>query len=99
MTDDRSDDFYNKEFIKMVVDSGYNASSPEFISEILVSLYDYMSGKADIERGKLSAYIMEITRIVGRSHVQTLSVDDMCDWIVWYKSQGFPEPPPYDSRP
>jgi hypothetical protein len=85
--EERNDEYYNKEFIKLVLDSGYRTDEPNFVMEVLTSLYDYMALKTNIPQNELSGYISEITKIVGPEHVQTLSVDEMCDWINWFVEQ------------
>lgn len=85
--EERNDEYYNKEFIKMVLDSGYRTDEPNFVMELLTSLYDYMALKTNIPQNELSQYIQEVEEIVGVQHVQTLSVDEMCDWINWLLEQ------------
>lgn len=93
--EERNDSYFNREFVKIVMDSGYRVDDhPDFVAELLQTLYEYMSEKVGVERQELSAYIVAVTRLLGPSHVQTLSVDDMCDWIVWYKTQDLPNPEP-----
>lgn len=72
----------------MVLDSGYRTDEPSFIREVLTSLYDYMALKTNIPQDQLSFYITEVTKLVGPDHIQTLSVDEMCDWINWYLEQN-----------
>lgn len=86
--EERNDEYYNKEFIKMVLDSGYRTDEPNFVMEVLNSLYDYMALKTNVPQNELSDYIKEIEKLVGPSHVQTLSVDEMCDWIIWFIEQN-----------
>lgn len=86
--EERNDEYYNKEFIKMVLDSGYRTDEPSFIREVLTSLYDYMALKTNIPQDQLSFYITEVTKLIGPDHIQTLSVDEMCDWINWYLEQN-----------
>lgn len=86
--EERNDEYYNKEFIKIVLDSGYRTDEPSFIREVLTSLYDYMALKTNIPQDQLSFYITEVTKLVGPDHIQTLSVDEMCDWINWYLEQN-----------
>jgi hypothetical protein len=93
---ERNDQEFNEEFLKIIMDSGYRTNNPDFVAELIGTLYNYMSEKTGCSTRELSPYIGEITKLVGHDHVQTLSVDDMCDWIIWYKKQGLPTPPPTD---
>ncbi|NBQ63972.1 MAG: hypothetical protein EBT95_00140 [Verrucomicrobia bacterium] len=85
--EERNDEYYNKEFIKMVLDSGYRTDKEDFVMEVLTSLYNYMSEKTSLAPERLTDYIQEVTKIVGAQHVQTLSVDEMVDWINWLLEQ------------
>jgi hypothetical protein len=87
--DERNDQYYNQEFIKIVMDSGYTTGNRDFVREMLENLYEYMSNKTDVPKHQLSAYVTEVTKLLGVEQVKTLDVDDMCDWIVWFRSQGF----------
>jgi len=85
--EERNDEYYNQEFIKMFHDSGYRTDQEDFVMEVITGLYDYMSSKTNLMREELSHYIVEVTKLVGPEHVQTLSVDDMVDWINWVLEQ------------
>lgn len=94
--EERNDHYFNAEFIKMVMDSGYKTDNQEFIGELITTLYDYMAEKTSLDKRELSGYIVEVTKLVGEAHVQTLSIDEMVDWILWYKGQGYSTPKPPD---
>jgi hypothetical protein len=85
--EERNDEYYNQEFIKMVMDSGYRTDKEDFVMEMLTSLYHYMSEKTNLPQEELSGYIQEVTQLVGPAHVQTLSIDEMVDWINWLLEQ------------
>jgi hypothetical protein len=87
--DERNDQYFNQEFIKIVMDSGFRTADRDFIGEMLDTLYEYMSNKTDVPRPELSSYVQEITKLLGVEHIQTIDVDEMCEWIVWYRTQGF----------
>jgi uncharacterized protein YfkK (UPF0435 family) len=85
--EERNDDYYDKEFIKMVLDSGYRTDKEDFVLEVLTALYEYMSAKTNLPPEELTLYIDEVTKLVGPQHVQTLSIDEMVDWINWVIEQ------------
>lgn len=87
--DERNDQYYNQEFLKIVMDSGYSTSSRDFVREMLENLYEYMSNKTDVPKHQLSAYVTEVTKLLGVEHIKTIDVDEMCDWIIWFRSQDF----------
>lgn len=84
----QDDEYFDKEFIKIVSDSGYSISNVDFVQEILENLYEYMSDKTGIPKNELSFYMTIVTRLLGVEHIETLDIDAMCEWILWVRSEG-----------
>lgn len=84
----QDDEYFDQEFLKIVIDSGYPIDNLDFVQEVLENLYDYMSNKTGIPQENLSFYMTIVTRLLGVEHIKTLDIDAMCEWIVWIRSEG-----------
>ena len=67
------------EFVRIVMSQ---AIDPEFIREMLESMYCYMEEKTGIPFVEISFYLKKLEQLLGKDGVQDLELDEIVDWLI-----------------
>lgn len=67
------------EFVRIVMSSAFD---PEFIREMLESMYCYMEEKTGIAFVEISFYLKKLEQLLGKDGVQDLELDEIVDWLI-----------------
>lgn len=69
----------NAEFVKIVMSQ---AIDPEFVREMLASMYNYLYEKTKIPFEEISFYLKKLEQLLGPDGVSNLELEEIVDWLI-----------------